>query len=76
MWSIESTCLIRIIGVEDLVVDFKGNGRLNPQSPLPREDCGVSIEACVGYGRVAVSESWRYPPGPPTLFSVAGLVSG
>lgn len=48
---------IWITGVEVLVVDFRGKARLRPQSPLPSEDCVVSIAACVGYGVVAVSES-------------------
>lgn len=51
--SIAST---RIKGVEVFVVDRRGNGRLNPQSPLARDDGSVVIERCVGCGRVAVSE--------------------
>ncbi len=52
----ESILSMRITGVEVLVVDFKGNARFRPQSPLASDDCVVSIAACVGYGVVAVSE--------------------
>jgi len=38
--SIAST---RMKGVDVFVVDLKGRGRLNPQSPLAREDWGVVI---------------------------------
>lgn len=46
-------------GVEVRVVDFSGKDRFKPQSPLARDDGVVSNAACVGYGRVAVSESNR-----------------
>ena len=35
--SIESTWLMRTTGLVCLVVDFSGNGRLKPQSPVMRE---------------------------------------
>jgi len=43
-------------GVDVLVVDRSGKGRLRPQSPLASDDWGVVIERCMGCGRVAVSE--------------------
>ena len=46
-----------IVGVEVLVVDFKGNGLFSPQSPRPRDESVVSMAAWVGYGRVAESDS-------------------
>ena len=46
-----------MVGVDVRVVDFRGRGLLRPQSPLPNDESGVSIAACVGYGRVAVSDS-------------------
>lgn len=57
MWSIESTLSIWMVGVEVVVVDFRGSGLLSPQSPRPRDDGVVSMAARVGYGRVAVSDS-------------------
>ena len=46
-----------MVGVEDPVVDFKGKGRFRPQSPRPREASVVCMEAFMGYGSVAVSDS-------------------
>jgi hypothetical protein len=43
-------------GVEVLVVDRRGKGLLNPQSPLVSDDWGVVIARWVGCGRVAESE--------------------
>ena len=43
-------------GVDVLVVDRRGRGRLKPQSPLFREDWGVVMESWTGCGSVAVSE--------------------
>lgn len=43
-------------GVEVLVVDRRGKGLLNPQSPLFNDDWGVVTVRWVGYGRVAESE--------------------
>ncbi len=67
MASIESTCLTLIIGVEDLVVVFRGSGRLRPQSPVLRDKLVVVMTWRVGYGSVAVSddlkESSRYGGG-------------
>lgn len=63
---------MRMVGVEEFVVDLSGSGRFNPQSPRDREDDVVSIAACVGYGRVAVSDS---EIGPAVKF-VLGRGSG
>lgn len=43
-------------GVEVFVVERRGRLRLNPQSPLERDEEGVLIERWVGWGRVALSE--------------------
>ena len=43
-------------GVDVFVVARNGNGRLKPQSPLFRDDCGVVIERWMGWGRVEVLE--------------------
>jgi hypothetical protein len=51
--SIAST---RITGVDVLVVDRKGKGRLKPQSPRANDVCGVVMERLMGYGSVAESE--------------------
>lgn len=56
MCSRVSTELTRMTGVEVLVVERRGKLRLNPQSPLERDDRGVLMESCVGCGRVADSE--------------------
>ena len=64
--SLESTCLTRIRGVEDLVVDFRGSGRLNPQSPRERDVEGVVTVCRVGYGVVA--EEDRFWVAVVTLF--------
>lgn len=48
---------MRMVGVEEFVVDLSGSDRFKPQSPRDREDDVVSMAARVGYGRVAVSDS-------------------
>ena len=51
---------ILIVGVEVRAVDLSGSERFKPQSPLAKDD-GVVSKACwVGYGKVAVSESYRW----------------
>ena len=54
--SIESTFLTRTSGKVDFVVVFKGNGRLNPQSPTIRDVEGVVTVRWVGKAVVAVSD--------------------
>jgi len=44
------------MGVDVLVVDLNGSGRLKPQSPLASDEGGVVTETRTGYGRVAESE--------------------
>lgn len=72
MWSMESTSPIRINGVDVFVVDFKGKDLLRPQSPRERADWVVSIVACIGYGKVAVGESYV----EVAVKACAGLGSG
>lgn len=45
-------------GVDVRVVDLRGNGRFSPQSPRLNALSDVSIAACTGYGRVAVSDPY------------------
>ena len=45
-----------MVGVDVLVVDFSGKGRLSPQSPCDKEEEVVCIACIVGKGWVAVSE--------------------
>ena len=61
-----------ITGVEDFVVERRGNDRLRPQSPLCSDACGVVIDICVGCGNVAVSEL----KGPLVLICPAGGAKG
>lgn len=62
--------MTRTTGREDLAdVDFAGSGRLRPQSPLVNDDPGVTTEARIGYGRVAVSDS-------KTILEVGGVGGG
>jgi hypothetical protein len=44
MCSNVSIALTRMKGVDVFVVDRRGKGRLNPQSPLTSEDWGVVID--------------------------------
>ena len=56
MWSIESMAEMRSVGVDVLVVDLNGSGRLSPQSPRESEDGVVSIACNLGEGWVAVPD--------------------
>ena len=51
-----SIFLTLITGVEDLVVERRGKGRFNPQSPFASDDWGVVMDIWVGCGSVEVSE--------------------
>ena len=55
MWSMVSTALTRMIGVDVVVDALVGRERFRPQSPRKSDESGAVIAAWVGYGRVAVS---------------------
>lgn len=64
MCSLVSTALTLNSGVVVFVVDFNGNCLFKPQSPRARPDGVVMIACCIGYCRVAVSETlfdWTWP---------------
>ena len=70
MCSKVSSALILTTGLDDFShVDLAGRGLFRPQSPLDREDAGVAMDARIGWGRVAVSDSW-------TLLEVGGVEDG